>query len=93
MKSTSKKRTPSIVNLTVKRRYLTEREVERLMDCARKYGRYGPRDATMILVAYRHGLRASEVCDLQWQQIELSEGRLHVHRGEEWNPQRPPNPG
>ena len=35
---------------------------------------------TMILVAYRHGLRASEVCDLQWQQIELSEGRLHVHR-------------
>src|SRR5262249_4885777 len=80
MKSISKKRTPTIVNLTVKRRYLTEREVERLMDCARKYGRYGHRDATMILVAYRHGLRASEVCDLQWQQIELSEGRLHVHR-------------
>jgi type 1 fimbriae regulatory protein FimB/type 1 fimbriae regulatory protein FimE len=80
MKSTSKKRTPNIVNLTVKRRYLTEREVERLMDCARKYGRYGHRDATMILVAYRHGLRASELCDLQWQQIELSEGRLHLHR-------------
>ena len=57
MKSASKKRTPSIVNLTVKRRYLTEREVERLMDCARKHGRYGHRDATMILVAYRHGLR------------------------------------
>ena len=75
MKSASKKRTPNIVNLTVKRRYLTEREVERLMDCARKYSRYGHRDATMILVAYRHGLRASEVCDLQWQQIELSEGR------------------
>jgi Phage integrase family len=80
MKSTSKKRTPSIVNLTVKRRYLTQREIERLMDCAHKHGRYGHRDATMILVAYRHGLRASEVCDLQWQQIELSEGRLHVHR-------------
>src|SRR5262249_6522792 len=78
MKSTSKKRTPSIVNLTVERRYLTQREVERLMDCARKHGRYGHRDATMILVAYRHGLRASEVCDLQWQQIELS--ALHVHR-------------
>src|SRR5262249_55672232 len=80
MKSASKKRTPSIVNLTVKRRYLTEREVERLMDCARKHGRYGHRDATMILVAYRYGLRASEVCDLQWHQIELSEGRLQVHR-------------
>jgi type 1 fimbriae regulatory protein FimB/type 1 fimbriae regulatory protein FimE len=62
------------------RRYLTQREMDRLMDCARKHGRYGHRDATMILVAYRHGLRASEVCDLQWQQIELSEGRLHVHR-------------
>src|SRR5262249_23572645 len=80
MRSRSRKRTPNIVNLTVRRRYLTEREVERLMGCARKYGRYGHRDATMILVAYRHGLRASEVCDLQWQQIELSEGRLHVHR-------------
>src|SRR6516164_3944092 len=80
MKSRPRKRTPNIVNLTVKRRYLTEREVERLMDCAREHGRYGHRDATMILVAYRHGLRASEVCDLQWQQIELSEGRLHVHR-------------
>ena len=72
MKSRSRKRTPNIVNLTVRRRYLTQREIERLMDCARKHGRYGHRDATMILVAYRHGLRASEVCDLQWQQIELS---------------------
>ena len=82
MKSRSRKRTPNTVNLTVKRRYLTQREVERLMDCARKYGRYGHRDATMILVAYRHGLRASEVCDLQWQQIELSEGRLIQRLGE-----------
>jgi type 1 fimbriae regulatory protein FimE len=78
MKSRSNKRAPNIVNLTVKRSYLTEREVERLMDCARKHGRYGHRDATMILVAYRHGLRASEVCDLQWHGIELSEGRVHV---------------
>src|SRR5215475_10266160 len=80
MKSRSRKRAPSIVNLTVKRRYLIQREIERLMDRARKHGRHGHRDATMILVAYRHGLRASEVCNLRWQQIELSEGRLHVHR-------------
>src|SRR6516165_634494 len=80
----SRTTTPTIVNLTVperrSRRYLTEKEIERLMDCARKHGRYGHRDATMVLVAYRHGLRASELCDLQWHQIELSEGRLHVHR-------------
>ena len=51
MKSASSKPAPSIQNLTVKRRYLTEREIDRLMDGARKYGRYGHRDATMILVA------------------------------------------
>jgi integrase len=91
MKSTSKKRTPSIVNLTVKRRYLTQREIDRLMDCARRHGRYGHRDATMILVAYRHGLRASEVCDLQWQQIDLR-GPLARSPGQERHSQRAPNP-
>jgi len=35
------------------------------MDAVRKFGRYGHRDATMILITYRHGLRASEVCDLR----------------------------
>ena len=65
MKSTSKKRTPSVVNLTVKRRYLTQREIERLMDCARKHGSHGHRDATMILVAYRTvcGPRRSATCN------------------------------
>ena len=92
MKSTSKKRTPTIVNLTVKRRYLTQREMDRLMDCARKHGRYGHRDATMILVAYRHGLRASEVCDLQWQQIELR-GPPPRSSGQERDSECAPNPG
>jgi integrase len=61
----SKTMAPTTVNLSREgrsRRYLTEKEIERLMDCARKHGRYGHRDATMILVAYRHGLRA--ICDL-----------------------------
>ena len=34
----------------------------------------------MILVAYRHGLRACELCDLEWPQVELAAGRLHVRR-------------
>jgi type 1 fimbriae regulatory protein FimE len=34
----------------------------------------------MILIAYRHGLRASEVCNLRWDQMDLGSGRLHVHR-------------
>src|SRR5262245_20720485 len=79
---------PSIVNTSVERtrRYLTEREVEKLIEAARKHGRYGHRDATMILLAYRHGLRASEVCDLQWHQIELNTGRLHVRRSKRGTP-------
>src|SRR5260221_14746082 len=55
--------TPNTESFTVSRRYLTEREVERLIEAA-KSNRHGHRDATMILVAYRHGLRASEVCSL-----------------------------
>ena len=72
----------TIVNSTVERtrEYLTGSEVETLMAAARKSSRYGHRDATMILIAYRHGLRASEVCDLQWHQVELAAGRLHVRR-------------
>ena len=50
------------------------------MAAARKSSRHGHRDATMILIGYRHGLRASELCDLQWSQVELATGRLHVRR-------------
>jgi len=57
-----------------------EKEIERLQEAARKRSRYGHRDATMVLVAYRHGLRASEVCGLRWDQIDLNGGRLHVRR-------------
>jgi type 1 fimbriae regulatory protein FimB/type 1 fimbriae regulatory protein FimE len=48
-----------------------EHEVEELIAVARKRGRYGDRDATMILLAYRHGLRISELCALRWEQIIL----------------------
>ena len=76
---------PNTVNCTV-RKYLTAREIEKLMDYARKHSRYGHRDATMILVAYRHGLRASEVCNLQWHQVELDQGRMHVRRAKNGTP-------
>jgi integrase len=78
--------TPNTESFTVRRRYLTEREIEQLMDHARKHSRYGHRDSTMILVAYRHGLRASELCDLQWCQVELDQGRMHVHRAKNGTP-------
>jgi integrase len=73
--------TPTIVSSSVRtREYLTASEIEALMAAARKSSRYGHRDATMILIGYRHGLRASELCDLQWHQVELATGRLHVRR-------------
>ena len=46
--------------------YLTEKEVDRLIEAARKRGRNGQRDAAAILLAYRHGLRAAELCALRW---------------------------
>jgi integrase len=54
-------------------------EVERLIEAA-KQNRFGHRDATAILVAYRHGLRASELVALRWDDIDLTTGRLHVRR-------------
>jgi integrase len=62
------------------REYLTPAEVETLMATARKRSRYGHRDATMILIAYRHGLRVSELCRLEWSQIDFASGLLHVAR-------------
>ena len=54
------------------REYLTPKEVERLIAAARKRERrYGLRDATMILVTYRHGLRNAELCALTWQETDL----------------------
>jgi len=53
------------------REYLSEREIDALMSAARQ-NRHGHRDATMILIAFRHGLRASEVADLRWDQVDFN---------------------
>src|SRR5712671_596409 len=63
------------------REYLTPKEVERLIAATKKRERrYSLRDATMILVAFRHGLRVSELCMLTWDQIDFSQGMMHVRR-------------
>jgi type 1 fimbriae regulatory protein FimB/type 1 fimbriae regulatory protein FimE len=61
------------------REYLTEREVEQLIEGCR-VNRRPHRDATMILLAFRHGLRASEVCNLQWTQVGFEAGTVAVTR-------------
>jgi integrase len=63
------------------REHLTLDEVERLIAAAN-----GHRDATMLLVAYRHGLRASELTDLLWDQIDFSTANLHVRRAKKGTP-------
>jgi site-specific recombinase XerD len=74
------------------REHLTPHEVERLIEAARG-NRHGHRDATMILVAYRHGLRASELVDLRWDQINFSGAVLHVRRRKAGTPATHPLTG
>jgi type 1 fimbriae regulatory protein FimB/type 1 fimbriae regulatory protein FimE len=91
--------TPATVNRTVPlrrpnaelrtREYLTDAEVARLTEAA-KGNRWGHRDAAMILVAYRHGLRASELCDLRWDQIDFDTATLAVRRVKKGTPATQP---
>src|ERR1700704_4617895 len=87
---------PSIKNRTVMpkrtknsdmrtREYLTQHEIEALMAAARQ-NRHGHRDAAMILIAFRHGLRASEVADLRWDQVNFDSAVLHVRRVKQGTP-------
>src|SRR5690242_16302185 len=48
------------------RKHLTPAEVEALYQAAKRYGRYGQRDALAIWMMYRHGLRVGELCGLRW---------------------------
>jgi integrase len=74
------------------REHLTADEVERLIEAA-KGNRWGHRDATMILVAFRHGLRASELVDLRWDQIDFSQAVLAVRRVKSGTPATHPIQG
>ena len=63
-----------------KREYLTPDEIEKVLQAAAKFGRHGARDRTLVLLAYRHGFRVSELVSLRWDQIDLKAGLLHVAR-------------
>jgi site-specific recombinase XerD len=62
------------------REYLTAEEVDGLIRAARRQGRYGQRNATLILLMYRHGLRVAEVVRLEWDMLDLKAALLHVRR-------------
>jgi site-specific recombinase XerD len=74
------------------REYLTEDEVEALMVAA-KDNRWGHRDGAMVLVAYRHGLRVSELVDLRWDQIDFGKATVAVRRVKKGTPSTHPITG
>jgi type 1 fimbriae regulatory protein FimE len=81
---------PNIVNRKVlvrrknsdyrNREYLSEKEVNAVISAASKVGRHGVRDAALIMIAYRHGLRVAELVAIRWDQIDLSQGLIHINR-------------
>jgi type 1 fimbriae regulatory protein FimB/type 1 fimbriae regulatory protein FimE len=62
------------------REHLLPAEVERLQAAAKQTGRHGHRDCTLIMLAFRHGLRVGELVALRWDQVDLDGGHLHVNR-------------
>jgi type 1 fimbriae regulatory protein FimB/type 1 fimbriae regulatory protein FimE len=60
---------------------------------AAKRNRWGHRDSTMVLVAWRHGLRVSELVDLRWDQIDFPSATLHVRRVKRGTPATHPITG
>lgn len=62
------------------REHLLPDEVEAMMKATRTIGRHPHRDATLILLAYRHGLRVSELVALRWEQVNFSGAAIHINR-------------
>lgn len=72
---------PKIPNLQKRtREHLLPHEVEAMIKAARGVGRHGNRDATLILLAYRHGLRVSELVALRWEQVDFGSGTIYINR-------------
>jgi type 1 fimbriae regulatory protein FimE len=62
------------------REYLTPHEVTQVMTAARTVGQHPVRDATLMLLMYRHGFRVAEAVALRWDALDLREGLVHVQR-------------
>ncbi|MEO1691655.1 MAG: tyrosine-type recombinase/integrase [Cyanobacteria bacterium J06631_6] len=62
------------------REHLFPTEVKAMISAAKKVGRHRLRDSTLILMAYRHGLRVSELVVLRWEQIDFTSGTIYINR-------------
>jgi site-specific recombinase XerD len=59
--------------------FLTVAEMNKFLAEARQ-GRHGVRDYCLLLMAYRHGLRVSELIDIRLPDLDLESGRIYVRR-------------
>ena len=57
-----------------------------MITSAKGFGRCGQRDSTMILVAFRHGLRCTEVVNLVWDQVHLDKAAIEMRRAKHGKP-------
>jgi integrase len=76
------------------REHLLPEEVEAMISAIKKAkGRYAQRDALLLQVMYRHGLRTAEVATLRWEQIDFTRAMLHVRRVKRGTPATHPIQG
>jgi integrase len=61
------------------RDYLTESEFQALVESTKR-SRYHWRDASILMLAFYHGLRATEVCNLRRKDVDLKHGRIWIAR-------------
>lgn len=78
MLTASPLKTPNCQRRT--REHLLPQEVEAMLKAARNVGRHSHRDAALILIAYRHGLRVSELVALRWNQVDFNGGTIYINR-------------
>jgi site-specific recombinase XerD len=73
------------------REHLLSEEVEAMREAIKKRGgRHAHRDATLLLVIYRHGLRVEEAANLRWEQVDFATGTMHVRRVKRGTPSTQP---
>lgn len=79
-KSVSRSPPPVKVPSKREREYLRPSEVAAMLSAAHSFGRHGVRDAAIILLMFRHGLRTAELVALKWSQVDLSGGYIEIRR-------------